>query len=154
MNAEDVIRTEQIFLNVPLATKDDVLTFVAEKAKELGITDDASGLRVDLVKREGEMATGLEGGYAIPHAKSDHVRRTAILYISVPEDLAWGSFEGSVMVRRMFALLVPKEGGANVHLELLSQLAVGLIEESFRAQVEAAQDAESLCAVLRAQMSL
>lgn len=150
MNAEDIINDRQVFLGVSVRDKADVLAFVAEKAVELGVADDADGLVADLAHREEQMATGLAGGFAIPHAKSSHVLRPAVVYVSLAEPVSWSSFDGSSLdVSRLFALLVPAGEAGTTHLELLSKLAVCLIDEAFCEHVRSIADPTVLAAFLR-----
>jgi PTS system fructose-specific IIA component len=152
LNAEELIKPEYLFLKNSIQTKEEALRFLSERALSLGITNDAGALYADFVKRETEMATGLEGGYAIPHTKSKNVKRPAILYLVTEGDIEWGSFEGGVAVRRIFALLFPEKGGAQAHLELLSKLAVCLLDSEFRIKVEEAHDPGALCSYLLARL--
>ena len=39
-----ILENEQIFLDEKLSNKDNVMSFIAEKSKLLGITDDEKGL--------------------------------------------------------------------------------------------------------------
>lgn len=153
MNAQEIIKPEFLFLQTDIASKQDALEFISQQAVRLGISADAEVLQVALWKRESEMATGLAGGFAIPHAKSDAIARPAILFAVAPRDIAWGSYDGGfILVDRIFALLVPRSGSETVHLRLLSQLAVCLIDESFCDEVRGEVDADRLCALLRSHM--
>lgn len=150
MNTEDIINERQVFLGVTTHDKGDALAFVAEKATDLGIADDAEGLAADLAHREEQMATGLAGGFAIPHAKSAHVTRPAVVFVSLAEPISWSSFDGSSLdVSRLFALLVPAGEAGTTHLALLSKLAVCLIDEGFCEKVRSIDDAGELASFLR-----
>lgn len=154
MDAREIIKPEFLFLQTDIASKREALEFISQQAVRLGISNDANVLQAALWKRESEMATGLVGGFAIPHAKSDAVARPAILFAVAPCDIDWGSYDGgSIVVNRIFALLVPRGGGEAVHLRLLSQLAVCLINESFCEEVRREGDADRLCALLRGHMN-
>ena len=64
-----MIREEYIFFDVDAASKEELLDFISEKALEFGITDSKEGLKDAFLKREEEYTTGLQDGFAIPHAK-------------------------------------------------------------------------------------
>lgn len=152
MNAEELIKPEQVLLGIHAETKRDVLELLAGHAEKLGIADDADALLADLLHREEEMATGLAGGYAIPHAKSSHVVRPAVLFAELTQEVAWSSYDENVPAKRVFALLIPHEGGSGLHLRLLSKLAVCLIDDEFCHTVESEHDEEALCTYLRERM--
>lgn len=149
MKPEEIIKAEQVFFNAPIASKDDAMAFIASQAKALGITDDAEALKAALLHREEEMATGLAGGFAIPHTKAACVKRPAVLFVSIPQDIAWSTFDGSdLSVNRLFALLVPLKDAGTLHVELLSKLAVCLIDETFCAHIAEISDEHELAAYL------
>ena len=75
-----MIREEYIFFDVDAASKEELLDFISEKALEFGITDSKEGLKDAFLKREEEYTTGLQDGFAIPHAK------TCLLYTSDAAD--------------------------------------------------------------------
>jgi PTS system fructose-specific IIC component len=54
-------------------TKDDVIRALARIVAEAGRSTDAAGLADDAFAREGKSATGMPGGLAIPHCRSEHV---------------------------------------------------------------------------------
>ena len=64
-----MIREEYIFFDVDAASKEQLLDFISGKALEFGITDSKEGLKDAFLKREAEYTTGLQDGFAIPHAK-------------------------------------------------------------------------------------
>ena len=154
MNTEDIINERQVFLGVSAHNKDEALAFVAKEAVELGIATDEDGLKADLLHREEQMATGLAGGFAIPHAKSAHVEHPAVVYVALAEPVSWSSFDGSSLdVDRLFVLLVPEAEAGTTHLELLSSLAVCLIDEAFCEKVRALDAAAELADYLRERVA-
>ena len=76
-----MIREEYIFLDVDVASKEQLLDFVSEKALKMGITDNKEGLKSDFLKREAEYSTGLQNEFAIPHAKSEYAKETAVFFV-------------------------------------------------------------------------
>lgn len=72
-----LLKDNQIFLEIELGNRDDVLHLISQKAQELGITDDQEQLLADLTSRENTYSTAFQEGIAIPHAKSAAVKRAA-----------------------------------------------------------------------------
>lgn len=134
---------EHICFQVPGEQKLDVLKYVADKAEELNICDDPKGLLADLLHREDEFSTGLQDGFAIPHARSSHVKEASILFLKTEHAIEWGTMDDQ-KVHYLFSLLVPKENEGNVHLMMLSQLATCLLEDDFKEYVKECDDKQAL----------
>ena len=78
-----MLNEKNIFFNLDTTNKQEVLEFISNKAVELNISDNKEGLLGDLNKREGEFSTGLQDGFAIPHAKSEYVKTPTILFLKL-----------------------------------------------------------------------
>ena len=76
-----MIEDNYIFLNEDYKSKQELLSFIAAKAEELNICDTKEGLLEDLLAREAEFSTGLQDGFAIPHARSSHVKKVSVFFI-------------------------------------------------------------------------
>ena len=75
-----MIEDNYIFLNEDYKSKQELLSFIAAKAEELNICDTKEGLLEDLLAREAEFSTGLQDGFAIPHARSSHVKKVSVFF--------------------------------------------------------------------------
>ncbi|WP_394522616.1 PTS sugar transporter subunit IIA [Lacrimispora sp. JR3] len=144
-----MLKKEYLFFDVDVTTKAETLKFISRKALELGLTDNEKGLNEDFLKREGEFSTGLQDGFAIPHAKSSFAKRMGVFYVrcrhGIPE---WGTMDEKE-VTDLFALIVPKENADNKHLMMISRLATGLLEEEFKETVKKTSDKEQLLRYLK-----
>lgn len=138
-----MLNEQNIFLNLNLNSKQDVLEFISNKAHELNVCENISGLLEDLNHREAEYSTGLQDGFAIPHAKSAHVKEATILFLRLNTSIEWGTMDDSE-VSYIFALLVPKENEGNVHLQMISKLAVCLLEDDFKEFIKSCNDVTEL----------
>lgn len=146
-----VLEENNLFLDENLSTKEEVLEFISKKAEKLGITKNSEGLLKDLWKREGEFSTGLQDGFAIPHAKSEYVEYPSIIYIKSKNGIEWETFDDS-KVKYIFNLLVPKENKDNIHLKMLSKLATCLMEEEFKNEVSNSVDKGKLVEYINKKM--
>lgn len=135
----DLIEKRGIFLNCDCADKEEMLKFIADKAQEYNITDDSAVLLQDLKNREAEFSTGLSDGFAIPHARTSHVKRVSVFFLRNKTPLKWETLDGQD-VTGLFALLVPEKNEGNIHLQMISSLATSLMEEDFRQTVRECQD--------------
>lgn len=143
VQGDRLINEETIAFACPATDKDGLFRFVAARAEKLGIADDAAALVADLHAREAEATTGLMDGFAIPHAKSAHVLSPAIFYVRCAAALPWETMDGSA-VHNVFALLVPAANAGDLHLEMLSKLAVCLLDDDFKTMVTTAADASEM----------
>ena len=138
-----MIEDNYIFLNKDYKSKQELLSFIAAKAKELNICDTKEGLLEDLLAREAEFSTGLQDGFAIPHARSSHVKKVSVFFIRNKSVLDWETLDDSE-VHYLFALLVPKENEGNIHLQMISKLATCLLEDDFKDKIKSTSDKSEL----------
>ena len=139
----ELIESRGIFLDCDCADKEEVLEFIAAKAEEYGITDSRKALLQDLKDREAEFSTGLSDGFAIPHARTDNVKRVSVFFLRNRAPLEWETMDGKD-VTSLFALLVPARNEGNIHLQMISALATSLMEDDFCNTVRECQDKEVL----------
>lgn len=138
-----LIEDNYIFLNEDYKSKQELLSFIAANAEELNICDTKEGLLKDLLAREAEFSTGLQDGFAIPHARSSHVKKVSVFFIRNKSVLDWETLDDSD-VHYLFALLVPKENEGNIHLQMISKLATSLLEDDFKDKVKSTSDKSEL----------
>jgi len=148
-----MLNEQNIFLDLNVVNKQDVLEFISKKAYELNICENELGLLADLNHREEEYSTGLQDGFAIPHAKSQHVKKTTILFLRLNTSIEWGTMDDTE-VQYVFALLVPKENEGNIHLQMISKLAVCLLEDDFKEFIKSCNDSAELKAYITKNMEV
>ena len=139
----NLIDESKVFLDVNVSSKDELFAFAGERAVELGVCRDAAAVAAELMEREGQMTTGLTDGFAIPHTKSVHVDKVAVLFVRTQSAIAWETMDG-IDPTCFFVLLVPHENEGNIHLQMISQLATCLLEDDFKARVRSAGDVDEL----------
>ena len=126
-----IFKKSQIFLNENLNSKDEVLHFVAKKSKMLEITENEAELYEKLWEREREYPTAVQELIAIPHVKSDLIKNAKLLFVRLNEAVNWDSPD-DFTVKAVFVILVPESEAEQKHLEILSKVAVSLLEEDFQ----------------------
>jgi PTS system fructose-specific IIA component len=144
----DYIKASQVFLDNPATTVDEVLEFLADKAIESGLSDDRDAVLAAFKAREAMGTTGMQGGFAIPHCKSEAVNDAAIMVVRFAGKIDWSSLDGKP-IKTAVALFAPD---GDVHLTLLSTVAGMLTDESFRSKLNEAADAEAVAAVINKAM--
>lgn len=145
----DFVPASQVFLDNPATTVDEALQFIATKGVELGISDSVDELLAAFKARETEGTTGMQGGFAIPHAKSPSVKKAAVIVVKFANEIDWQALDGSP-VKVAIALLVPDGEAGTTHLKLLSQVAVMLIDKTFCENMLASSDAAEIAGYINA----
>ena len=136
-----------ILLDVTVASKEELFEVIASYAYESGYVTNVDETRRAFNEREEEYSTGLQEGFAIPHAKADTVLTPTVLFIRLKHE----TFDDSA-VKNVFALMVPKEDEGTVHLEMLSRLATALLEAEFIQQVQQSEDKTQLVELIKKEM--
>ena len=144
----EYIKASQVFLDNPATNVDEVLEFLADKAIEAGLSDDRAAVLEAFKAREAMGTTGMQGGFAIPHCKSAAVNDAAIYVVKFANPIDWKSLDGKP-IKMAVALFAPD---GDVHLTLLSTVAGMLTDESNRAKLLEATDADAIADAINAAM--
>jgi PTS system fructose-specific IIA component len=142
----DFVKAEQVFLDNPATTVDEALEFLSKKAVELGLSDDEAAVLEAFKAREAMGTTGMQNGFAIPHCKSAAVNDAAIYVVKFAGDVDWESLDGKP-IKAAIAIFAPD---GDVHLSLLSQVALALMDAKFQEKIMASTDAAEIAAALNA----
>ncbi|GAA1055950.1 PTS lactose transporter subunit IIC [Agromyces luteolus] len=142
----NVIDQRLVSLDEPIgADKAAVIRALADAVVAAGRATDRDALFADAWAREEKDSTGVPGGIAIPHAKSDAVTEPTLAAARLPEGVDFGSFDGPADL--VFLIAVPTASTQD-HLAVLSTLARSLIDEDFVASLRAAPDAPAFVALV------
>lgn len=134
-----LISKNLISLELCADTKRDAIEQLAKLAEREGKISAYTDYVQDVFKRESEYTTGVGGGIAIPHAKSQAVKEAMIVFGRFRNKIEWNSADDKP-VNMVFLLGVPSENIDNLHLKIISQLARSLVNEDF---VQFLQNAQS-----------
>ena len=143
----DFMQASHVFLENPATTVEEALQFLSGKAVELGIADDCQAVLDAFRAREEEGPTGMVNGFAIPHAKTDAISKASVIVVKFAGDVAWQSLDGEP-IHAAIALLVPGAEAGTTHIQLLSKVAVMLMDEDFRNFVGSSSDAEAIAQLI------
>lgn len=92
----------------------------------------------DVRARETMSTTGIGDGVAIPHAKSAWVKKPTVVVGKSSKGIEWESLDDEP-VNMVFLIAVPESEG-NEHLKILQVLAVSLMDDDFKEEIENATD--------------
>ncbi len=129
-------------LDASLGTdKTDVIRALAALVADAGRTGDADGLAEDALAREATSATGLPGGIAIPHCRTEHVDVPTLAFARLSPSTDFGAKDGPA---DLAFLIAAPAGGDATHLKVLTQLARALVKKDFTDGLRGAQTPEAV----------
>ncbi len=125
----------------------DKYAVIAEMARLVAATGraEAEGLEEAMLEREGQFATGLPGGIAIPHSRTTAVNTASIGFIRLAEPVDFGAKDGPADL--VIGIAAPDESGS-AHMKLLAKLSRALIREDFLASLRAATTDEEVSSLI------
>lgn len=124
-----LITAQLVSLDEPLGdTKDAVIASLARQVAAVGRSDDPVGLADDAYAREAKSATGMPGGLAIPHCRSEHVDEPTLVFARLSPSVDFGAKDGPTDL--VFMIAAPAAGDQE-HLKLLTKLARALVRSDF-----------------------
>src|SRR6478609_9353175 len=118
--------------------KEAVIGRLATVLADSGRSTDRAGLTAAAMAREGQSATGLPGGIAIPHCRSPYVDSPSIGFARLNPAVDFGAPDGPADL--VFLIAAPDSGGAE-HMKLLSSLARALVRPEFVQSLRGASSA-------------
>jgi fructose PTS system EIIBC or EIIC component len=146
MKITDLLTKETIILDLQSTTKMEVLDELVEKLAKAGKLHDKETFKEAILARESQSTTGIGEGIAIPHAKSNAVKQSAIAFGRSKAGIDFESLDGKPS--HLFFMIAASEGAHNAHLETLSRLSTLLMDQEFRQKIESASSAEEIIEII------
>lgn len=142
MQLESILTPERTLCGAPGSSKKRVLEniskFICEDVKLLNPND----LFDSLITRERLGSTGLGHGVAIPHCRIKNCRKIIGGLVKLDQPIDYDAIDNE-KVDLLFVLLVPEQA-QDEHLTVLATLAKLFNESSYRQQLRASADSDSL----------
>ena len=139
---EDLVSLDTLKAETPR----EVIRAVAEQIAAAGRTDDAQTLFDGAWAREESSATGMPGGFAIPHCRTSAVEQPTVAFARLATPVDFDSGDGDADL--VFFIAVP-DGADTDHLTILSTLATSLMREEFVQRLRSTQDAGEIARMLQ-----
>lgn len=140
MKITDLLKKESIELKGTADSKKEIIERMTDLMEKSGNLNNADEYKAAVYAREEEGTTGIGEGIAIPHGKTEAVRKPGLAAMVVPEGVDYDSLDGEP-VYLLFLIAAPNTED-NVHLEVLSRLSMLLMDEDFREKLKKAKSAE------------
>lgn len=146
MKIRELLAKESIELNGTPAGKKEALDQMVDLMVKSGKIADPETYRKGVYAREEEGTTGIGEGIAIPHCKSDAVKKPGLAAMVVKNGVDFDALDGE-KVDLIFLIAAPNTK-ENVHLDVLSRLSVLLMDESFTAALKRAETVDEFLEVI------
>ncbi len=122
MNLLPFLKANQVILGLAGNNLNDIMKSLVQPLVVNGIVTDEAAFIADLLQREHQVTTAMEGGIAFPHARSHGVKKLGLVIgITADEGITYNP-QGSDTVRLFFCIAIPATT-PNSHIPLLSMLA-------------------------------
>ncbi len=125
--------------------KNAVIRGLVERLAAAGRASDVDGLVADVLDREGKAATGLPGGIAIPHCRSEHVTTGSLGFARLDPPVDFGAGDGPADL--VFLIAAAADGDAD-HMKLLTKLARALVRKDFTQSLRDAESVDEIVALV------
>src|SRR3954465_4082659 len=143
----ELITRDLVALDADLGRdKDAVVRRLAGLVADAGRATSSDALHADAMAREAQAATGLPGGIAIPHCRSEAVTEASLGFTRLSPGVDFGAPDGPATL--VFLIAAPAHGDAD-HLPLLTALARALVRPEFVASLRAAATADEIVALVQ-----
>jgi len=127
--ASELITTHLVALDADFgASVDSVITNLATLVHDTGRATDIAGLAQPAIDREAKAGTGVPGGVAIPHCRSETVTEPTLAFARLSRGVDFSGPDGDAQL--VFLIAAPA-GGGKAHLKILSKLARALVRKDF-----------------------
>jgi PTS system fructose-specific IIC component len=143
----ELITPDLVALDADLgADKSTVVSRLAALVAGAGRATSAEALHGDAMAREAQAPTGLPGGIAIPHCRSEAVTQASLGFARLSPKVDFGAPDGPADL--VFLIAAPAHGDAD-HLTLLTALARALVRPEFVASLRAAASPAEVVALVQ-----
>lgn len=137
-----ILALNNIQVDVDVKDRDDALAYLADFAVQNNLATDAAKVLASYKQREQEGSTGMTEGFAIPHAQSAAISKSAMIILKLKKPIDWQSLDGQ-KIDTVISFLIP-EVDSNSHLKYLSNTAKLLTHEDFIASLKKANTPEEI----------
>ena len=149
MALPDFLREDLIFLDLHPKDMRECLELMVGMAAERGVIADPADALTRLLERERTMSTGMGGGVAVPHAKTEKCRDMVVAMGRVIDGVDFKAIDGRP-VRIIFLLLGPPDS-TRLHVDLLARIAYLVKTPGILDTILSATDARQVMEALRSE---
>jgi fructose-specific phosphotransferase system IIA component len=150
MKLTDYITPEHVRVRLEGENKEEVIEELVSLLVETSDVSDADVIYEAVMNREREGSTGLEKGVAIPHAKSDAVKKLSIVIGISREGVDFEAQDGKPS--HLFFLMVAPTAESGPHVQAIAKIVKMIKLDKFRKKlVEAKKPDDVVDAISRVE---
>ncbi len=146
MRIVDLLDERSICLDAKVSSKNETLDKAVELMNKSGKISDIEVYKKGVYAREEESTTGIGEGIAIPHCKSQSVKKAGLAAMVIKDGVDFDSLDGEP-VNLLFLIAAP-DTKDNIHLDVLSKLSMLLMDEEFTANLKAAKSTKEFLKII------
>ncbi|MDN5663956.1 MAG: fructose-specific PTS transporter subunit EIIC [Staphylococcus equorum] len=143
----EVFQQEVIEISEKKLTRDEAIEHLVVQLDKYDYITDAEKLKADVLKREMESTTAIGMNVAVPHAKSDAVKKPIVAVMNNKQGVNWDSLDGT-LPKIVFLIAVPSDS-SDTHLKLLQRLSRALMDDNIRQSLIDATHTEQIYDILK-----
>lgn len=149
---KEVLNEKLIDLNLSVHNKREAIEAMVEQLYADGKVSDKEVFLNDVFEREKEGMTGIGNYIAIPHGKSDAVQITSIAVGRLKNEIEWESLDKKP-VKMIILFAVRDEDKTDLHLKLLSEVAMALADDNTLVRLLETNDKQEIVHLLSQEMN-
>ncbi len=142
MEIKDVLKRNLFIQELKSNDKENVLIELSNKLFIEGYIQDEAAFLQKLKDREAISTTGVGDGIAIPHAKSDDLKETVVLFGKSKLGVDFDSMD-QMPSHFFFVIATPTDSG-DAHLKVLASLSTSLMREKTQEELKSVKTYEDL----------
>lgn len=149
MEMADMIDRRLVSLSLDAKDKEEAIQKICRMMYDAGKVTDYNEYLAGVKARELEFATGMGNGIAMPHCKNSCVKDAAFTLVKLKNPIEWGALDNEPV--DYVIMLAAPDSSDNVHLKMLSQLAVSLMDDDFRESLKDAADVDQIINIFQSR---
>ena len=146
MKITDLLSIDSIEIGSSYKDKDELLKNAVKLMCRSGIINNEKEYLNSVLEREKESTTGVGNGIAIPHGRCKAVDKAGLAAIVLNKPVEYEALDNKP-VELLFLIAAPEDKG-NVHLEILSKLAMMIMDQEFTFKLKNSRTAEEFIRVI------
>ncbi|RKY39790.1 MAG: hypothetical protein DRP76_03040 [Candidatus Omnitrophota bacterium] len=148
MKVSPFLKEERIILELKAKTKEEAIKEVASLLKDASEIINLDDFLKEVFEREKIGSTGIGKGIAIPHARTDNVKKFVIAIGKSEKGIEFQAVDKRP-VKIIFLMGTPKEEGLDEYLKILAHLMRLIDKEAFRSSLFSAKTAKEIIEIFK-----
>lgn len=147
MKISELVSKDLVNTNLKSRTKEGAISEIVDQLYKTKKIKDRKEILGALLKREGEVSTGIGHGLAIPHARLEHLKEV-IIFIGISKyGIEFSSLDSNPV--HIVVLFLTPLSDTSTHLKILSRLGVMFNDSLFLGELRSASSNDELYFILK-----